>query len=555
MTRRSLIQMLRQENNGPREEGFTLVEVTIASLVLLVGVLGTLTMLNYSNLATVTSKAREQGVSLQREIVEAARSIPYDQLSPNAVVARIQAQPDLGDDRPGTPGWQVNRRGVTYTVSVGTCSVDDTGDGTGAVDDAMFCPPGTTTSSATCRSLLGNSGAIQGTAAAATAGINTGNCGIDLNLDGQVDNFTRAQLSAAGLNLCALGWCPATPTDAYPDDYKRVKTLVRWNVGGGSRYALQSTTVPNPGSSAAPQTTALTSASGQTITSGTSLTFAATVSRTPAAVAWSVDGSAKGTATGAGTAWSFAWPIGTVSAGASPNSGEVLDGPYVVSAKAFDAYGASGQSKAVTVSLNRRRPYAPTRFAGGRNTGASGGSGVVDLEWAPSRERDLVGYRVYRVPTTGAAVQVCPATAGQTTSATSCQATGQPLTALVTYQMVAVDRDVTGALREGDPSATTGVVLTNTPPAAPGTLSASSSNGNVILSWAASAGDTDAGDSIAYYRIYRDGTSVDERFDRTGTGAELTWTDDHTNGVEHTYRVVAVDTQLGESGFSNAVLR
>src|SRR5205085_1698978 len=136
-------------------------------------------------------------------------------------------------------------------------------DGTGIVDDAAFCPPGTTTTSATCRTLLGVTGAIQGTAAAASAGVDAGNCGVDLNLDGQVDNFTRSQLTAAGLNLCAQGWCPSTSTDSYPDDYKRIKTLVRWNVGGGSRYALQSTTVPNPGSSAAPQMTSLTSAGGQ----------------------------------------------------------------------------------------------------------------------------------------------------------------------------------------------------------------------------------------------------------------------------------------------------
>ena len=549
-------QMSRQETIRSREDGFTLIEVTIASLVLLVGVLGALAMLNYANLATTTTKAREQGVALQREIVEAARSIPYDQLMPGGIVGKIQAQPDLGDDQPGVPGWQVRRRGVTYTVAVGTCSVDDPGDGTGIVDDSSFCPPAQTTSAATCRTLLGVTGAIQGTAAAANAGVDVGNCGIDLNLDGQVDNLTRSQLTASGLSLCGIvGWCPSTSTDSYPDDYKRVKTLVRWNVGGGSRYALQSTTIPNPGSSAAPQATSLTSASGLTITSGTSLTFNVTTSRTPAAVSWSVDGSAKGTATGAATAWSFAWPLGTVSAGSSPNSDEVLDGPYVVSAKAYDTYGAYGQSKAVTVSINRRRPYAPARFDAGRNTGASGGSGVVDFEWAPNRERDLVGYRVYRQPTVGSAVQVCPATAGATTSATTCQATGQPAAGGVTYFVVAVDRDTSGALREGDTSSTATVSSLNTAPFSPGTLSASSSNGNVILSWVASAGDPDVGDSVDYYRIYRDGTAYDNRYDRTGTGSELTWTDTNTNGVQHTYRVVAVDTQMAESGFSNAVTR
>ena len=81
------------------------------------------------------------------------------------------------------------------------------------------------------------------------------------------------------------------------------------------------------------------------------------------------------------------------------------------------------------------------------------------------------------------------------------------------------------------------------------------SNGNAILSWVASAGDPDIGDSVDYYRIYRDGTTYADRYDRTGMSSELTWTDTNTNGVAHDYSVVAVDTQLAESAFSNTVTR
>ena len=542
--------MLRQE------EGFTLIEVTVAAALLLVGVLGVLTMLNQASYSTVTSKAREQGVALQREIIEAARAIPYAQLTPTSAVTQIQAGTDLADDQPTVPGWQIRRRNTTYTVSVGACSVDDPVDGTGIADDATFCPPATTTSAQTCQTLLGVDGSIQGTPAAATAGVDVGNCGIDLNLDGQVDNLTRSELTASGLNLCGItGWCPTTTTDRLPDDYKRVKTLVRWDVGGGTRYALQATTIPNPGSSAAPQMTSLTSLLGLNITSGTSLTFAATLSRTPAAVSWSVDGSTKGTATGAGTGWGFAWDIGVVSAGSTPNTTEVLDGPYVVGAKGFDSYGAYGQTKSVTVSLNRRVPYPPQRFAAGRNTGASGGNNVIDFEWAPNRERDLVGYRVYRQPVVGSAIQVCPSSSGATTTATSCQATGQPGDPTLTYFVVGVDRSPLGVLREGDASTAASVTATNTAPAAPSGLVASTSGSSTILSWTASPGDPDDGDAVAYYRIYRDGTSYAARYDRTGTANELTFTDNATNGVSHAYRVVAVDSQLAESAFSNGVTR
>lgn len=540
------------------EGGFTLIEVMVAAFILVVGILGTLQMLTYSSLATTTTKAREQGVALQREIVEAARSLPYDQLMPNSIVSKIQALPDLGDDQPSTPGWQIERRGFTYTVSVGTCSVDDPSDGTGNDSDATFCPPGNTTSAATCRTILGTSGSIQGNPGVATSNtLDIGNCGIDLNLDGQVDYLTRAQLATdAGLSLCSmLNWCPTTTTDTYPDDYKRIVTLVRWNRGGGSRYALQSTTVPNPGSAAAPQMLSLTPTAGTLVTSGSSITFNAVTSRTPAAVAWSVDGNATGTATGAGTGWTFSWNLGTVSTGASPNSGEILDGAYVVSAKAFDAYGSFGQTKAQTITLNRRPPYAPGQFAGGRNPSGSGGSGAVDFEWAPNKERDVVGYRVYRVPATGSPVQVCPATAGATTQATACEAADEPSTLSLNYYAVAYDRDTAGNLRAGDVSPTITVTSTNNPPLPPGTLSASTSNGNTVLTWGASAGDPDVGDQVAFYRIYRDGKAYDNRYDRTGTGNELTYTDTNTNGVTHDYSVVAVDTQLAESTFSNTVTR
>ena len=49
------------------EAGFTLVEVTVAAFVMVVGLLGTLSMLDSANLATASTKAREQGVARCRE--------------------------------------------------------------------------------------------------------------------------------------------------------------------------------------------------------------------------------------------------------------------------------------------------------------------------------------------------------------------------------------------------------------------------------------------------------------------------------------------------------
>lgn len=536
-----------RQHGRRREDGFTLVEVTVAAFVMVVGLLGTLAMLDNANLTTASTKAREQGVALQRELIEAARSLPYDDLVVGGVVPAIQAQGDLRDDQNGTPGWQISRRGVTYTVSVGACSVDDPGDGQGTADDATFCPSGGRTSSATCRALLGPTAAIQGVAGAAAAGLAVGDCGLDTNRDGEVDELTRSALSSH-VDLCAQGLCPTNLTDTQPDDYKRIVTLVTWDRGTGSRFAVQAATVPNPGSAAAPQVNNLTP-NALTVTTASRLTFSALTSRAAATVAWSVNGSARGTADSVANAWTWDWDIGPVSAGGTPNADEVPDGVYVVGAKAFDPYGVSGETRSVTVSINRRAPYAPDGFTGGRDAGGS--TDVVDFEWSPNTARDLDGYRVYRQPVTGAPVQVCPATAGTTTASTNCQATGQPGDPLVTYYVVGVDHDTSGNLREGAPSTPHAVTLTNTAPAPPGTLTATSVDGNTVLSWSASAGDPDNGDSIDFYRIYRDGTAYADRYDRTGTSSELTYTDTRTDGEAHLYRVVAVDTQLAESSFSN----
>jgi hypothetical protein len=311
---------------------------------------------------------------------------------------------------------------------------------------------------------------------------------------------------------------------------------VRWDRGGGARYVLQSSTVANPGVASAPAVSTLTPGAANPVLSATSIAFTATATPGPAAVTWYLDGTQKGPASGAGANWSFSWPLGTVGSGSVPGSVEVVDGSYQVGVKAFDRYGQPGLMRSVTVVLNRRAPYPPQNLEGGRT------NGVVDLQWSPNKERDIEGYRLYRVDG-GAPVQVCALT-----SRTSCQDTSPPASAALSYYAVAVDKDAAGALREGTRSTTVTVRDTNTPPPPPGTLSASTSGGNTLLVWTAPAGgDPDAGDAIDHFVIYRDGTAYADRYDRTATAQELTFTDAHTNGIQHTYWVASVDTQLAES--------
>src|SRR5688572_15717394 len=97
---------------APRDErGFTIVEVLVAAPILVVGVLGLVTMLDGANRATHRTKAREAGVNLAREAIEAARAVPYPDLIPPNVEGEIRAQPGLGDAS-ADPGWQIRRRDI-----------------------------------------------------------------------------------------------------------------------------------------------------------------------------------------------------------------------------------------------------------------------------------------------------------------------------------------------------------------------------------------------------------------------------------------------------------
>src|SRR5439155_11096660 len=98
-------------------------------------------------------------------------------------------------------------------------------------------------------------------------------------------------------------------------------------------------------------------------------------------------------------------------------------------------------ARAQTVTLNRRKPYAPLGFAAGIN------GSETDFEWAPNKERDIQGYHVYQrrlVGITFQTTQVCD------TTDTNC--TYSQTYPGASYWVVAVDKDSSGNLREGDVS-------------------------------------------------------------------------------------------------------
>jgi type II secretory pathway pseudopilin PulG len=519
------------------ETGFTILETLVAMVVLVVGLFATMAMIDAANRTTASTKAREQGVALQRELVETARGLSYAQLTQTSVVGLVRAAPGFSSSRIGAQGWEIVRRGVTYHMAIGVCSVDDPGDGIGTHDSSVFCADGGgTTTAAQCRTHLGADGSVAGTGTATGGAV--GDCGLDRNFDGRVDGLTISEVGS-----CAPGVCTGSAPDSNPDDFKRVVTLVRWNVGTGTRYALQSTTLPYPGFSGAPRVTSLdpdpTSSFVVTSASVTSLRATARTDTKSAAVGWFLDGTPMGAAsdTGGGTAWGITWllgPVGTSAPGDAEVAGgprEVLDGVYELGARAYDRYGAGGPMKTQVATINRRRPYALAGFEARRVDSA------VETAWQPARERDVLGYELWR--RTGAAEQkVCALS-----RATSCRDTSPPTTGSYTYAVYAYDVDASNAQRRGDEAAAPAISFDNRVPSPPGGLAASRPTASSVrLTWDGTARDPDG--SVAAYRVYRDGTGLS---DVVGTSSTLTFTDANAGTGQHTYYIAAVDNQGAES--------
>jgi type II secretory pathway pseudopilin PulG len=395
--------------------------------------------------------------------------------------------------------WTLERRGVTYSINPSVCTFDDPKDGLAATPPANACTP----------------------AAAAIAG---------------------------------------APAEINPDDFRRVTIRLSWTDRTGPHATSQNTLVVNPSGGLGPRITDFPAPANQ-ITSGTSVDWTLAtnpVKTTPAAVLrWTVDdGIGQGELTGASaTDWGFSWDLGTV--GTDPFT---LDATYLVSAQAFDSRGVPGETRSVNVHVNRRIPYAPANVTAGRNVRHGG---VVDLDWLRNRERDVIGYRVWRVDLLGGRTQICEDAGLTYTVKTSCT-DETPVNislgaGLPNYEVAAVDRldlaATSSVVRDGDKEPISIPLTASTRPDEPTGLSVSIVDGSPVVTWSAPSVDAVAGQRpIRLYRIYRDGgTSLADRYDVT-VDASTTWTDPNPgNPATHTYWVTAVDDTNNESNPSASV--
>jgi Tfp pilus assembly protein PilV len=494
-----------------REDGLTIIEVLVATIVLSVGLLGTFGLINTTTKTTAQTHDREGAVSLARQIVEDAHTIPFDQLSPGTVVEKLQALPGLENATPGST-WTIVRgasntqAGATYTVTAHACYIDEPRDGLAKTSEltseeaAMFCEE--------------HKGAEE--------------------------------------------WKTGDAVDPTPIDFKRVTVNVSWHATGRTPSVQQVTVFGAAGESTslsaselqlvAPEPYPGTFKTQPTITENASeLTFSVCAPKSSTAVLWSLEGvlqspSAEVQSTtcksGEGFIWKFKWKIEGLS-----------DGTYQVSAQATTTKGVLGPPVTIPVTLIRKPPAAPKGVKGGFNEVYIGSvrTKAIELEWAANSERDVIGYRVYSPSSL-----VCPPSSSELSLSLTCTQPHAYESGLV-YKVVALYRNAKGEVAEGEKAE---FPLTYPVPAAPHQpteLEAKETEGTVRLTW-----KPPTEGEVAFYRIYRGSAGetcpmpYTSRYDTASAVEKPFFTDTDTTST-HTYCVTAVGFKLAESLFAGPV--
>jgi hypothetical protein len=456
---------------------------------MIVGLAALFGLLDTSVKATASTRAREGATNLARQILEEARTIAYGQLSPSSIAGQLQAMNGLADAS-ASPGWQVVQRGVTYTVTVSECAIDDPKNGYGKHEAGQFCADSTT----------------EGTE------------------DQQPENLKRITVDVKWI---ALGRAP---------NVHQVETLT----AAGEAVGLSATELqlasPKVGAPTAPVVIAEPASK--------ELVFSVSSPTGTTAVVWSLEGSRQSPppTLETGTKWTFSWAIGGVS-----------DGTYQVAAQAVNATGVIGPPISIPVTLIRRTPAAPKNLQGGFNTINVAGvpQKVAELKWQANSERNVIGYRVYN-PSKELVCPESSATLSLTITCIDFKppASKEPN---LTYEVVALYRKAEGEALSKEVSQGPAGTLTleggEPPPPGPNVPEGSltlvhNADGSVTLSWSApKAGKPNV--PVAFYRIYRGSRDYTSRYDVSET---TTYTDTDAT-VTHTYWVTAVRSSLTESPF------
>src|SRR5437763_10158662 len=133
------------------QDGFTMIEVLTAVLVLAIGLGAAFQLLIVSTHQTATNRLRQADTSVARELIEDTRSLAYTQLSPTAIPSALQ--PSVSGSTASGSTLSVGRAvgggtgapAQTFTATFTACSLDDPSDGYGSHSQApgsggTWCP-------------------------------------------------------------------------------------------------------------------------------------------------------------------------------------------------------------------------------------------------------------------------------------------------------------------------------------------------------------------------------------------------------------------------------
>ena len=239
---------IHEQQAAGGEQGFTIVEVMVAMVIMLVGVLGTLVLIEGSMASTSRTTAREQGTNLARDLVERSRQADYASVTMDLAPATLRATLPASDNASALTGstFSVKRRNVVYTVTIFACSIDDPTDGAG-VGNATFCalPTGTTPAEPPAAAAAVN---VLGVGVALGGSLLTTVCqavGTDTAL---LNQLTSAVSTVTPISVCpaGTGTTGGVPYDSDPDDLRRVRIDVTWSSGGSPGEVSQTTLLTNP---------------------------------------------------------------------------------------------------------------------------------------------------------------------------------------------------------------------------------------------------------------------------------------------------------------------
>lgn len=468
--------------------GFTLIETLVASVILVVGLIGLLGLIDISAKASANTRAREGATSLGREILEDARTIPYAQIIPTSIESQLQAMSGLADGSSAS-GWQIERRGFSYTVVVKECAIDNPKDGLAKTHGSTFC-------------------------------------------EGQTNGTGSEE-------------------DTAPEDLKRITAEVSWTIQKRTSTVRQVSTLTAAGQAigltatkleltipACPSVSCVGKPTEPVITEAAAktLTFSVSFPEGTAAVDWSLEGAKQEELTPASKATSltFSWTINE-----SAQKIYVSDGTYQIAAQAVNSTGVIGPPISIPVRLIRGVPAAPSGIVGGFNTVYRSGAEteVAEFQWKANTERNVIGYRVFGPKSE----LICPESLESLNTTTSCI----DLSLLATkpseraYSVVALYRNAGEEVQQSSVGTITIKRSESTTPNAPTKLSLTkNADGSVTLKWEAPK----SGAAPSFYRIYRGSTDYTSRYGET-TSTEFT---DNDATTTHEYWVTAVGSHLTE---------